>query len=109
MTSPSNATFRVPAAGPSSITAVKTNVSEIEIDAYDEGSRTGRRSAYERERGKNEPLVANRLGVHLENRTADNHESSADDRPEVRSSDFEKPRLDTIWPLYISARTSPKR
>src|SRR6267142_2572750 len=40
ITKPSSATITVPAAGPYSSTAVKTNVSEIEIDAYEDGSRT---------------------------------------------------------------------
>src|SRR5262249_6340523 len=40
MTSPSRAVMAVPAAGPYSRTAVKTNVSEIDIDAYDDGRRT---------------------------------------------------------------------
>jgi hypothetical protein len=40
MTRPSRPTMTVPAAGPYNKTAVKTNVSEIEIDAEDEGSLT---------------------------------------------------------------------
>ena len=40
MTRPSSATMTVPAAGPYSNTAVKTNVSEIEIEADEEGSLT---------------------------------------------------------------------
>ena len=37
MTSPSNATITVPAAGPYRRTAVKTKVSEIEIEALEDG------------------------------------------------------------------------
>jgi hypothetical protein len=40
MTKASSATVRVPAAGPNSRTAVKTNVSEMEIVAGTEGSFT---------------------------------------------------------------------
>src|SRR5689334_16876716 len=39
-TRPSSATMTVPAAGPYNKTAVKTNVSEIEIDANVDGRRT---------------------------------------------------------------------
>jgi hypothetical protein len=40
MTSPSRATITVPAAGPNNKTAVNTKVSEIEMEAYEEGSLT---------------------------------------------------------------------
>src|SRR3954465_5415291 len=40
ITSASSVTMTVPAAGPYSSTAVKTNVSEMEIEATDEGKRT---------------------------------------------------------------------
>ena len=40
ITSPSRATKTVPAAGPYKSTPVKTNVSEIDIDAYVDGRRT---------------------------------------------------------------------
>src|SRR5215475_8834061 len=40
MTKPSRATITVPAAGPNSNTAVKTNVSDMEMEAYEEGSLT---------------------------------------------------------------------
>ena len=96
MTAASSATVRVPAAGPKSITDVKTNVSETERATGIEYSRIGAEPLTTVSTAKNQPLVRDESLDQIGKRNRDTTRAREDDREQVgpmRSGN----RRESLW------------